>query len=133
MEDAQADRETLTLCPLSIYDWTRALAQAVEDAQAGRDPAALPVPPAEAGEEAVVAAVLASAYAQMDQDRKSTALKALQACCRCSSKACFHVCWCGSCRQSARLELNSGSGRDVGTRAAKASMLAWWPASCTDR
>ena len=53
--------------------------QAVEDAQAGREPAAPPVPPAEAGQEAVVAAVLASAYAQMDQDRKSTALKALQA------------------------------------------------------
>ena len=59
--------------------------QAVEDAQAGREPAAPPVPPAEAGQEAVVAAVLASAYAQMDQDRKSTALKALQACYHCSS------------------------------------------------
>ncbi|KAK9825411.1 hypothetical protein WJX81_002858 [Elliptochloris bilobata] len=51
---------------------------AVEDAQAGREPAAPAVPPAEAGQEAVVAAVVASAYAQMDQDRKSTALKALQ-------------------------------------------------------
>ncbi len=51
----------------------------MEDAAAGREPAAPLIPPPEAGQEAVVAAVLASAYAQMDQDRKSTALKALQA------------------------------------------------------
>ena len=66
-------------CYLVISMITCVRVQAVEDAQAGREPAAPPVPPAEAGQEAVVAAVLASAYAQMDQDRKSTALKALQA------------------------------------------------------
>ncbi len=50
--------------------------QAEADAQAGLSVPA--IPGAEAGKEAVVAAAVASCEAQMDGDRKTTALKSLQ-------------------------------------------------------
>ena len=53
--------------------------QAAADAAAGMAVVAVPGP--EAGREAVVAAAVANAEAQMDGDRKTTALKALQVGC----------------------------------------------------
>jgi methionine salvage enolase-phosphatase E1 len=55
---------------------TRPPAQSVEDVKAGIATSAIPL--ASAGKDAVMEAATASVFAQMDNDRKTTALKSLQ-------------------------------------------------------
>ena len=61
--------------------------QGEEDARSGRSPAAAAIPTASAGKYAIVEAVVSSVSAQMDEDRKTTALKSLQAGSRMSAGA----------------------------------------------
>ena len=70
----------------NVFGWLgRALTNRVgmqgeEDARSSRAPSARSIPPASAGREAVLEAAVSSVHTQMDEDRKTTALKSLQVC-----------------------------------------------------